>query len=137
MKNILVTGGAGFIGSNFIIKQINETENIIINYDKLTYAGNLENLDEVENNTRYKFINGDICDQKRIKAIIERFKPNVIINFAAESHVDRSIDGPDQFIETNIVGTYIILNQALKYYEKIKSNKDFRFIHISTDEVFG
>ena len=115
---ILITGGAGFIGSNFIIKQIAETDNFVLNLDKLTYAGNLENLQEVENHKSYQFVNGDICDHVLVEKVINEFSPTVIINFAAESHVDRSIDGPAEFINTNIIGTSVLLSGALNYYNK-------------------
>ena len=131
---ILVTGGCGFIGSNFIHDQLNKN-NIIMNIDKLTYAGNLENLNSVSNNKNYTFIKGDICDSHCITNAINKFYPDIIVNFAAESHVDRSIDNPMAFINTNIVGTATILNASLSYWKNINNN--FRFIHISTDEVFG
>ena len=139
MNKILVTGGAGFIGSNFIIKLINEKNIQILNYDKLTYAGNLDNLSHIENNENYCFINGDIKDLKKVSKTIKEFQPDAIVNFAAESHVDRSIDGPKDFIDTNIIGTFVMLNSALEYFrslDNIKSKK-FRFLHISTDEVYG
>lgn len=128
---ILVTGGAGFIGSNFIHYILKKYPNYkIVNYDKLTYAGNLENLRDVENDARYKFIKGDINDEKLVQKIIRENKINIIINFAAESHVDRSIINPDDFIKTNILGTYTLLKVAL-------ANGKIRFHHISTDEIFG
>ena len=139
-KNILVTGGSGFIGSNFIHYLINNTDyQTIINLDKLTYAGNTENLINIQDNTRYKFIKGDICDKQCIKKIFQDYSPNKIVHFAAESHVDRSIDGPKDFINTNIVGTSILLEESLSYYNKLKklSKSSFKFHHISTDEVFG
>ena len=120
-NNILVTGGSGFIGSNFIHYLINNTDyKTIINLDKLTYAGNTENLINVQDNTRYKFIKGDICDRKCIKKIFIDYGPNKIVHFAAESHVDRSIDGPKNFINTNIVGTSILLEESLSYYNQLK-----------------
>ena len=128
--NILVTGGAGFIGSNFVRYMLNKYDYRIVNYDKLTYAGNLENLKDVENNKNYVFVKGDINDREKLKELIKKHKINVIINFAAESHVDRSILGAEEFIETNIKGTYVLLELA----------KDFKvdeFIQISTDEVYG
>ncbi len=133
----LVTGGAGFIGSNFILNNINENE--ILNYDKLTYAGNLNNLTSIENHPNYSFINGDIKDLDKVNQVISEFKPNTIINFAAESHVDRSIDGPQDFIETNIIGTFVLLKSCLNYYNNLNQNEKnfFRFLHISTDEVYG
>ena len=134
MKKIFVTGGSGFIGSNFIIDQLNNTDNHVLNLDKLTYAGNNENLLSVSKNKNYSFIRGDISDKKLVKSIFKDFLPNTIVNFAAETHVDRSIDGPSIFIETNIIGTLNLLNISLDYYQ---TNSSFRFVHISTDEVFG
>ena len=139
-KKILVTGGSGFIGSNFIHYLINNTDyQRIINLDKLTYAGNNENLINIQQNIRYKFIKGNICDRQCIKKIFQDYSPNKIVHFAAESHVDRSIDGPKDFINTNIVGTSILLEESLSYYNKLKklSKSSFKFHHISTDEVFG
>ena len=136
---IIVTGGAGFIGSNFIINQIKNTDNIIINLDKLTYAGNLNSLTEIEITGRYTFYQADICDRNVITNIILENKPDAIVNFAAESHVDRSIDGPMEFIQTNIVGSAILLESALYYYKSLTNDKKlkFRFLHVSTDEVYG
>jgi len=131
---ILVTGGCGFIGSNFILSQINNHNNIILNYDKLTYAANIDNLKKVKNNSSYSFINGDIQDYKKLKECINKFSPDYMINFAAESHVDRSIDSAEDFINTNILGTYRLLEASLEYYRK---NKVFKFLHVSTDEVYG
>ena len=139
-NKILVTGGSGFIGSNFIHYLINNTDyKRIINLDKLTYAGNNENLINIQQNIRYKFIKGNICDRQCIKKIFQDYSPNKIVHFAAESHVDRSIDGPKDFINTNIVGTSILLEESLSYYNKLKklSKSSFKFHHISTDEVFG
>lgn len=128
---ILITGGAGFIGSNFIHYVIQKHPDYeIINLDKLTYAGNLENLKEIENNPNYHFIKGDICDRKLVTSIVENFKIQVIINFAAESHVDRSIMGADVFIQTNVVGTQTLLEVA-------REKKIEKFVQISTDEVYG
>ena len=132
----IVTGGAGFIGSNFVhFCMQNGYE--VLNYDILTYAGNLSNLEKIENNSNYSFVRGDICDRNHLNKIVNKFKPNFIVNFAAESHVDRSIDSPDSFITTNINGTYELLKISLNYYLKIKSKKEFKFLHVSTDEVFG
>ena len=139
-NKILVTGGSGFIGSNFIHYLINNPDyKWIINLDKLTYAGNNENLINIQQNFRYKFIKGNICDRQCIKKIFQDYSPNKIVHFAAESHVDRSIDGPKDFINTNIVGTSILLEESLSYYNKLKklSKSSFKFHHISTDEVFG
>ena len=136
LMKILVTGGCGFIGSNFILQQVNNHNNQIINFDNLTYAGNLENLNSVSNNPNYKFIKGDICDMVAFSTILNKNTPDAIVHFAAESHVDRSIDSPMQFIYTNIVGTASILNSTLNYLNQ-NSNNNFRFIHVSTDEVYG
>ncbi|HEW78592.1 MAG TPA: dTDP-glucose 4,6-dehydratase [Phycisphaerales bacterium] len=131
MRKILVTGGAGFIGSNFVRMVLTEHENcFVVNLDKLTYAGNLENLAGFENHPNHKFIKGDICDGPLIDKIIEQYEINAIINFAAESHVDRSIAEPKIFIETNVTGTLTLLEAA-------RDNKLERFIQISTDEVYG
>ena len=137
MKKILVTGGSGFIGSNFIISQINN--NIILNFDKLTYAANPASLSSCVDSSNYHFINGDITDYKKLINTINDFKPDSIVNFAAESHVDRSIDGPKEFINTNIIGTYELLQSSLKYYESLGQEKKrkFRLLHVSTDEVYG
>lgn len=136
---ILITGGAGFIGSALVRYLITETDNIVVNYDKLTYAGNLESLESIEENPRYFFIQGDICDATALKAVFDMHKPNYIMHLAAESHVDRSIEGPSEFIQTNIVGTYNMLEVARAYYEALgpMQQSNFRFHHISTDEVYG
>jgi len=136
---ILVTGGAGFIGSNLVRFIIKKTEQIVVNVDKLTYAGNLISLEDIEDNSKYTFEEADICDFDRIKNIFEKHSPDAIMHLAAESHVDRSIDGPSEFINTNIVGTYNMLQVSYNYYRKLESEKKkkFRFLHISTDEVFG
>ena len=139
-NKILVTGGSGLIGSNYIHYLNNNNDyQRIINLDKLTYAGNNENLINIQQNFRYKFIKGNICDRQCIKKIFQDYSPNKIVHFAAESHVDRSIDGPKDFINTNIVGTSILLEESLSYYNKLKklSKSSFKFHHISTDEVFG
>lgn len=136
-KSILVTGGAGFIGSNFIHYVLKKkTDVFIINLDKLTYAGNLENLKQIENNPNYKFIKGDICDQDLVKHIFQEYSSDCVINFAAESHVDRSILNPNVFIETNILGTSTLLNAAKKVWKKEDWNQK-RFLQVSTDEVYG
>ncbi len=136
---ILVTGGAGFIGSNFILKQIRETENAVLNFDKLTYAGNLETLTSVENNPRYGFIKGDVADGEKLKTTIREFQPDAVIHFAAESHVDRSIDGPSDFIRTNIQGTFTLLEAVRGYWNELggEDRDKFRLLHVSTDEVYG
>jgi len=138
-KTILVTGGAGFIGSAVIRHLINDTDHKVINVDKLTYAGNLESLKSVSDNPRYTFERVDICHAKEIKRVMEQYQPDIIMHPAAESHVDRSIDGPGDFIQTNIVGTYTLLEQARHYWSQLKQDKKlgFRFHHISTDEVYG
>jgi len=138
-KTIFVTGGAGFIGSALVRYLINETDNKVVNFDKLTYAGNLESLKSVEGNKRYCFVQGDICDKEKLDAVLEKFQPDYIMHLAAESHVDRSIDGPGEFIETNVVGTYILLEATRRYYACLVDDKktNFRFHHISTDEVYG
>ena len=136
----IVTGGSGFIGSNFIRFILsNGYADKIIDLDKLTYAGNPQNLLEYDNDKRYAFAQGDICDQELVQELFLLHKPDVIINFAAESHVDRSIDGPSDFIRTNISGTYTLLQKSLRYYQSLtkEDQKSFRFHHISTDEVFG
>ena len=138
-KNILVTGGAGFIGSAVIRYLINETNNNVLNIDKLTYAGNLESLETVSNNPRYQFLHADICDKSAMTKAFDDFKPNIVMHLAAESHVDRSIDGPMDFIQTNIIGTYNLLEVARNYWQNLTEDKKsrFKFHHISTDEVYG
>lgn len=136
---IIVTGGAGFIGSSVIRHIINNTNDEVLNIDKLTYAGNLESLKEIDQNPRYQFQQVDICDASKLEQIFEQFQPDAIMHLAAESHVDRSIDGPSTFIQTNIVGTYTLLEAARKYWQRLDEIKkvNFRFHHISTDEVYG
>lgn len=137
--SILVTGGAGFIGSNFIIDWLAESDEVIINFDSLTYAGNLENLASVADDERYSFYKGDIGDQLAIENVLKTHTPRAVLNFAAESHVDRSIHGPEAFIQTNILGTFRLLDSVKKYWSELSEDKqcDFRFLHISTDEVYG
>ena len=139
MKTILVTGGAGFIGSAVIRHLINDSHYVVINVDKLTYAGNLESLISISDNPRYYFENVDICDALEIARVLHQYKPDIIMHLAAESHVDRSIDGPGEFIQTNIIGTYNLLEQAKTYWAQLDESKKerFRFHHISTDEVYG
>ena len=138
-RTILVTGGAGFIGSAVVRHIIENTNDIVINVDKLTYAGNLDNVNEVSGNFRYFFEQVDICDRPAIDDVFSRHQPDVVMHLAAESHVDRSIDSPDTFIHTNIVGTYTMLEASRKYWQVLsEENQDgFRFHHVSTDEVFG
>jgi len=138
-KTILVTGGAGFIGSAVVRELVKNTEYEVINLDKLTYAGNLESLKKVEYSERYHFEQVDICDAKELKKVFFQYQPDIVMHLAAESHVDRSIDGPGEFIHTNIVGTYTLLEQARKYWNELGRDKkqNFRFHHISTDEVYG
>lgn len=138
--SILVTGGAGFIGSNFIVDWLScDHDELVINLDKLTYAGNLDNLKSVANDKRYIFIQGDIGDPVRIPTWLATYKPRAVINFAAESHVDRSIHAPDAFIQTNIVGTFQLLESVRAYWKSLdgEASTQFRFLHVSTDEVYG
>lgn len=137
--NILVTGGAGFIGSAVIRFLIEATDHKILNIDKLTYAGNLESLKDVERNSRYQFAKVDICNQAAINSLFSEFQPDIIMHLAAESHVDRSIDGPAEFINTNVVGTLALLEEARQYWQSLDREKkdQFRFHHVSTDEVYG
>jgi len=137
--NIIVTGGAGFIGSALVRFLIKNTDHSVLNLDKLTYAGNLESLKCIRSSTRHQFLEVDICDKDRISQIFKRFEPDAVMHLAAESHVDRSIDGPADFIQTNIVGTYNLLECARAYWDSRPSEKKaiFRFQHISTDEVYG
>jgi len=141
MKTVyFVTGGCGFIGANFIQYLLKKTKpKSVINLDKLTYAGNQKNLADFEQDPRYIFVHGDICDAELVSRLFTEYQPNYIINFAAESHVDRSIDGPAEFMQTNIVGTSVLLQESLKYYSTLKGKESerFRFHHVSTDEVFG
>ena len=138
-KRILITGGAGFIGSAVIRHLIDNTNHSVINVDKLTYAGNLESLTSIENSDRYIFEQVDICDAREVKRVFNEQQPDIIMHLAAESHVDRSIDDPDEFIQTNIVGTYVLLKEARNYWESLKGDKKdgFKFHHVSTDEVYG
>ena len=138
-KTVLVTGGAGFIGSALIRHVISHTEYKVINIDKLTYSGNLESLKSIELNQNYIFEQIDICDENSLKTLLRKNKPDALIHLAAESHVDRSIDGPADFVQTNIVGTFTLLEQAKNYWQSLKGIKkeNFRFLHVSTDEVYG
>ena len=136
---IIVTGGAGFIGSNFILKFLEASNENLLNLDNLSYAANLSNLKTINTYHRYSFTKINIQNQSEVEAIVKEVKPRAILNFAAESHVDRSIEGPESFINTNILGTYSLLEAALNYWNDLDESgkKIFRFFHISTDEVFG
>jgi dTDP-glucose 4,6-dehydratase len=136
---IIVTGGAGFIGSALVRLLIRETDHHVLNFDKLTYAGVPASLSEAENSNRYQFVRGDVSDAQAVRTVIDDFQPDFIAHLAAESHVDRSLDGPSPFIETNLVGTFTLLEAALSYWRSLppQRQKCFRFHHISTDEVFG
>jgi dTDP-glucose 4,6-dehydratase len=136
---ILVTGGAGFIGSNFILHWLSNETSDIVNLDKLTYAGNPANLSAVASDARYKFVQGDICDRELIAELLITHRPRAVVHFAAESHVDRSIHGPDDFIRTNVNGTFSLLEEARAYWSGLSGaqRNAFRFLHVSTDEVYG
>ena len=136
---ILVTGGAGFIGANFILDWLSASDEPVLNLDKLTYAGNLENLAALLGDPRYAFVQGDIGDQALVDRLLAQHRPRAIVNFAAESHVDRSIHGPGEFIQTNIVGTFSLLESVRAYYATLDDTERaaFRFLHVSTDEVYG
>ncbi len=137
--SVLITGGAGFIGSNFVLSWLNQSDEPIVNLDRLTYAGNLENLASLQGDPRCIFIRGDIGDATLVSSLLAEHKPRAIINFAAESHVDRSIHGPEDFIQTNIVGTFHLLESVRAYWNELegKAKASFRFLHVSTDEVYG
>ncbi|NGX42808.1 MAG: dTDP-glucose 4,6-dehydratase [Chlamydiae bacterium] len=136
---ILVTGGAGFIGSNFIRYWLSKKEGIVVNLDKLTYAGDLNNLTEFQNDPRHIFVRGDIADRKIVQEILQKHHPLMIVHFAAETHVDRSIKFPQDFIQTNVVGTLNLLDEVREYFRTLKNEEkeNFRFLHVSTDEVYG
>ena len=136
---ILVTGGAGFIGSNFVLDWIAQSDEALINLDKLTYAGNLENLASLKNHPHHIFVQGDIADRNLVSQLLEQYQPRAVINFAAESHVDRSIHGPADFIQTNVLGTFNLLESVRDYWQSLNDAKrlQFRFLHVSTDEVYG
>ena len=137
--SILVTGGAGFIGSNFVLSSMEKTAATIVNLDLLTYAGNPENLASLEGDARHLLVRGDICDAELVAALLERHRPRAIVHFAAESHVDRSIVAPEAFLRTNVHGTFVLLDEAKRYWQELsESDKSrFRFLHVSTDEVYG
>ncbi|MBI68605.1 MAG: dTDP-glucose 4,6-dehydratase, partial [Phycisphaerae bacterium] len=134
---ILVTGGSGFIGSNFVLNWIDTTAEVVINLDAMTYAGNPENLQSIHDSPQYEFVRGNIDDLELVSAILDDRKPRAIVNFAAESHVDRSIHGPAEFIQTNIVGTFNLLESTKSYWSQLPEadKHKFRFLHVSTDEV--
>ena len=138
-ERILVTGGAGFIGSNFILQRMQESSLSIINLDKLTYAGNLRNLESIARDGRYTFVQGDIADRKLVSQLLAEQRPAAVVHFAAESHVDRSIRGPEDFIRANVNGTFALLEEARAYWGGLSAEHRgrFRFLHVSTDEVFG
>jgi len=138
-RPILVTGGAGFIGANFILQWLQVEGTPVVNLDKLTYAGNLSNLEEVATDQRYSFVHGEIGDRKLVCDVLRRHQPRAIVHFAAESHVDRSIHGPDDFVRTNVNGTFALLEEARAYVTEIGKDEEsaFRFLHVSTDEVYG
>jgi dTDP-glucose 4,6-dehydratase len=136
---IFVTGGAGFIGANFVLDWLQEHDEPIVNIDKLTYAGNLESLASLQDDSRHTFVHADIGDTKVIPELLAKYQPRAVINFAAESHVDRSIHSPEDFIQTNVVGTFHLLESVRSYWNPLdqKNKTDFRFLHVSTDEVYG
>jgi len=138
-ESIVVTGGAGFIGSNFVLDWLNEQSAAVVNLDKLTYAGNLGNLASLENNPRHVFVRGDIGDAELVRSLLARYRPRAVVNFAAESHVDRSISDPGEFVLTNVNGTLNLLQQSRSYWETLagEERERFRFLHVSTDEVYG
>ena len=136
---IFVTGGAGFIGSNFVLDWLAQSDEPVLNFDKLTYAGNLNNLAALKDDSRHVFVRGDICDGEQVLALLREHRPRAIVHFAAESHVDRSIHGPAEFINTNINGTFALLEAARAYWNALADadKAAFRFLHVSTDEVYG
>ncbi|PRF49154.1 dTDP-glucose 4,6-dehydratase, partial [Burkholderia multivorans] len=136
---ILVTGGAGFIGANFVLDWLRASDEAVLNVDKLTYAGNLRTLQSLEGNPKHVFARVDICDRAALDALFAEHKPRAVLHFAAESHVDRSIHGPADFVQTNVVGTFTLLEAARQYWNGLNDadKAAFRFLHVSTDEVFG
>ena len=139
MSTILITGGAGFIGSNLVLQLLQTTGAIIINVDKLTYAGNPDNLADVAGAPRYHFVQADICDGRTLRMLFARYQPDAVVHLAAESHVDRSIDGPAEFLSTNLIGTGELLSASLEHWRNLPADRrnNFRFLHVSTDEVYG
>ncbi|MEG1116438.1 MAG: dTDP-glucose 4,6-dehydratase, partial [Janthinobacterium sp.] len=137
--SVIVTGGAGFIGSNFVLDWLAQSDELLINLDKLTYAGNRENLSGVQQNPQHHFVHGDIGDGVLVAELLAKYQPRAVINFAAESHVDRSIHGPAEFVETNVVGTFTLLESVRAYWSGLAASDKaaFRFLHVSTDEVYG
>ena len=137
--SILVTGSAGFIGANFVLDWLAQSDEPVISLDKLTYAGNLQNLASLEGDARHVFVNGDIADIALVASLLNEHQPRAVINFAAESHVDRSILGPEDFVQTNVVGTFRLLEAARSYYRSLSEEaaNAFRFLHVSTDEVLS
>jgi len=138
-ESILVTGGAGFVGSNFVLRTVLESLAHVINLDNLTYAGNLQNLQPLQSSSRHTFVQGDICDRELVKSLLKEYRPTAIVHFAAESHVDRSILGPEEFIRTNVSGTFSLLEEARRHWQSLPQGDkgSFRFLHVSTDEVYG
>jgi len=136
---LLVTGGAGFIGSSFVLSTIAEKGEAVLNLDKLTYAGNLHNLEALRGDARHRFVQGDICDRALVRRLLAEHRPRAIVHFAAESHVDRSIAGPAEFVQTNVVGSFSLLEEARAYWTQLAQadKESFRFLHVSTDEVYG
>src|ERR1700723_2681299 len=136
-STIFVTGGAGFIGSAVIRHLLNDTEAFVVNIDKLTYAACLDSIPQADGNSRYRFAHVDICNASALRQLFDQYQPHYVMNLAAESHVDRSIDGPSEFIQTNIVGTFTLLQEALRYWRSLDrpARNAFRLLHISTDEV--
>jgi len=136
---LLVTGGAGFIGSNFVLSTVAQAGEPVVNLDKLTYAGSLRNLDALRGDARHTFVQGDICDRALLRKLLEHHRPRAIVHLAAESHVDRSIEGPAEFVQTNVVGTFSLLEEARTYWMQLAAPERaaFRFLHVSTDEVYG
>src|SRR5437763_13884411 len=134
---LLITGGAGFIGANYVVSAVRETGEPLVNLDKLTYAGNVRNLDALRGDERHRFVQGDICDRQLVRELLATHRPRAIVHFAAESHVDRSIEGPAEFVQTNVFGTWALLEEARAYWEAAGRDAAFRFLHVSTDEVYG